>query len=305
MIYFGWKGYQKSKIVTDTLNTNPKINYISGLIRKTLFSLTIIAFILFKFKLAVEFFLFYLLLNFVEIRWKEKWKYQLTKNGIKKLYNKYIDYLTNFISNGIDQIKNSDFLKYFNIFLDLFVFYQELKKRKKQTLEDTKVPPCHKGINEYNIQKISTLFTKRLYDLDFEIILAQIISSSMYTFYSTYLILNNGGIKDLSGYTNLEWCGLIEIIIFGIFISANKFIRKKHRKAPLINGANEVWLTKQLNIEIERNEALNDWINLIIILVLAILFAQFLNYFINKLIGFILYLLIFSFLWLCLSKFVS
>lgn len=105
------------------------------------------------------------------------------------------------------------------------------------------------------------------------------------------------------GYTNLEWYSLIGIGIFSIFIYINRVIRKKYRKASLINKVNGVWLTKQLNMEIERKNVLNDWINLIIILALAILFTQFLNYFSNRLIGFDLYLAIFVFSRLGLSIF--
>lgn len=304
IIYSGWKNYQKNRTVTEARNTHPKRNSVSRLIRKALFLLTIIAFTFLQFKLAAGFFLFYLLLNFVEIGWEEKWKYQLTKNKIKELYNRYIGYLADSISDGIDQIKNGSFSGFVvSYFLDLFGSYHEVEKRKKQILEDTKVPHYHKGINEHDMQKISDYFTKRFDKLDFETLLAQIISIYMYVVYALYLILNNGGIKDLLGYTNLEWYSLIGIGIFSIFIYINRVIRKKYRKASLINKVIGVWLTKQLNMEIERKNILNDWINLIIILALAILFTQFLNYFSNRLIGFDLYLAIFIFSRLGLSIF--
>lgn len=208
------------------------------------------------------------------------------------------------ISDGIDQIKNSVFPDFvISYFLDLFGGYHEVEKRKKQILEDVKVPYYHKGINEQDMQKIRDYFAKRFDKLDFKTLLAQIISSYLYGVYTVYLILNNGGIKDLLGSTNLGWYDIVGLGIVTIFIYINRVVRKKYGKASLIDKTHEVWFTKQLNIETERKKVLNDWINLTIILVLAILFTQFLNYFSNQLIGFDIYLTIFTFLWLSLSVF--
>ncbi len=304
IISFGWKNYQKSRTVAEPRNTHLKRNFVLRIIRKILFLLTVIALTFLQFKLAVELFLSYLLFNFVEISWEKKWKYQLTKKKIKELYYKYVNYLIDSISDGIDQIKNSVFPDFvISYFLDLFGGYHEVEKRKKQILEDVKVPYYHKGINEQDMQKIRDYFAKRFDKLDFKTLLAQIISSYLYGVYTVYLILNNGGIKDLLGSTNLGWYDIVGLGIVTIFIYINRVVRKKYGKASLIDKTHEVWFTKQLNIETERKKVLNDWINLTIILVLAILFTQFLNYFSNQLIGFDIYLTIFTFLWLSLSVF--
>jgi chromate transport protein ChrA len=266
------------------------LNGVVVIIGKILFVLGILSIVYLQFKLAVVFFFSYFLLWYIRITWEEKGKQQLTKQKIRDVLKKYNDYTLDAGQKIIDQIKNGGLPIFLaSSFIDLFGGYREIEKRKKQVIEDAKIPDYHKSINDEEMQRVGDYFKERFNKIDFYTSIVQLLWGSLFAIFNFYLILQNGGITSPLGFTNLDWYELAGLFLGAIFIEVNRKIYKKFRIPSHDEKVKDSWLTKKLIIEDKRKNVLKNWFSSVVVLVIAIIFTLVTFYINNSLIEFEVY----------------